>query len=118
MVTQKRRIMDFCPVELTLKIIKNQWTVLILKEFFKHNSLTFNEILNNIDFLSKKMLSENLKKLSKYGIVSKTINNKKNIYKLTNIGNTLEPVLSKMDEWGTNYNKNLLKNKSTNTKSI
>lgn len=97
--------MEFCPVELTLKIIKKQWTVLILKEFFNQNEMTFNEILKKIDYLSNKVLAERLKELIEEQVIVKKDINYKTIYSLTKIGESLKPVLDSLDKWGEDHKK-------------
>ena len=37
-----------CPVEYTIDILKNRWTILILKELLDKHELTFNQFLNGV----------------------------------------------------------------------
>lgn len=96
-----------CPVEYTIDILKNRWTILILRELLDKHELTFNQFLKHINFISNKVLDQNLKRLIKNGIVekvSKTINRK--VYILSELGKTLKPVIDSLRDWGIkNMNK-------------
>lgn len=94
-----------CPVEKTIKIIGNKWSILILKHLFE-KTMRFNEFQKNIPGISTKMLSQQLKKLEKDGLLSRRVYPQvppRVEYSLTQKGQTLKDVMDKMKEWGEKY---------------
>jgi DNA-binding HxlR family transcriptional regulator len=84
-----------CPIDTTFKIIGRKWTVLILREMFR-NQTQFNRILENIDGLTPKVLTQRMRTLQRLEIVERRIVLASPIhikYQLTDLGKALEPVL-------------------------
>lgn len=91
-----------CPVERTMQILGNKWTILILKELFE-KTMRFNEFQKKIPGISTKMLAQQLKKLEKDKIVRKKIYPEvppKVEYSLTDKGRTLDRIIFEMKKWG------------------
>jgi DNA-binding HxlR family transcriptional regulator len=84
-----------CPIEATFKIIGKKWSVLILREMFR-GVTQFNRFLENIEGITPKVLTERLRELKKLGIVKRRIVSESPIkveYRLTEMGEQIEPVL-------------------------
>lgn len=84
-----------CPIELTFKIIGKKWTPLILRDMFR-GVTQFNRLLENMDGLTPKVLTERMRELQKGGIIRRTVITESPIrvkYELTDLGKQLEPVL-------------------------
>jgi DNA-binding HxlR family transcriptional regulator len=84
-----------CPIEATFKIIGKKWTVLIIREMFR-GTTQFNRVLENIEGITPKVLTERLRELEKLGIIKRRIVSKYPIkveYGLTELGKEFEPVL-------------------------
>ncbi|MDE7314333.1 MAG: helix-turn-helix transcriptional regulator [Mucispirillum sp.] len=95
-----------CPVATTVYLIGNKWTLLILRELIANNTLRFGQIKKNIDGISQKVLTQNLRELESNGIVKRHVYAEvppKVEYSLTNIGNTLIPVMDVLAKWGEEY---------------
>lgn len=98
---------DGCPVESTLQIISGKWKSVILYHLFKNEVMRFNDFDKKINGCSKRMLSLQLRELEEDDIIIKKIYPvipPKTEYRLTKFGNTLEPVIREMDNWGNIYN--------------
>lgn len=98
-----------CPVETTLKIIGDKWKVLILRDLFT-GTKRFNELKRSLSDVTQKMLTQQLRELEKDGIIHREVYPvvpPKVEYSLTELGNTLKPVIDSMYDWG-NYLKSTL----------
>ncbi|QDU80256.1 putative HTH-type transcriptional regulator YybR [Polystyrenella longa] len=91
-----------CPVETTLKIIGGRWKVLIVHFLFK-GTQRFGELTRELNGVSAKVLSTQLRELEADGIIHREEFDEtppKVEYSLTPLGRSLEQVLSSMDAWG------------------
>lgn len=94
-----------CPVATTVDLIGNKWKVLIIRELLK-GTYRFNELHKSIEGISQKVLTENLRKLEADGIIDRTVYAEvppKVEYSLSELGDTLRPIIEAMREWGTDY---------------
>lgn len=91
-----------CPIELTLIIIGDKWKVLILRELFSQTR-RFNELMRRLVPISQKMLTQQLRALEDHGIIHRTVYPQvppKVEYSLTELGQSLAPVLQALGKWG------------------
>lgn len=94
-----------CPIETTLLLLSNKWTILILRDLFdgtKH----FGELKKSLTGISQKVLTANLRTLEEKGIVHRKVYPEvppRVEYSLTELGTTLKPVIDSMKEWGEYY---------------
>ncbi|WP_291259768.1 helix-turn-helix domain-containing protein [Fusobacterium sp.] len=98
-----------CEIELTLEIIGGKWKALIIWNLYLHNIIRYNEFRKLIPEITQKMLTQQLKELEKYNIVSRKIYPTVPPmveYTLTENGLELIPIMQKMDEWGKKFVKN------------
>ncbi|AKU79375.1 winged helix-turn-helix transcriptional regulator [Spiroplasma turonicum] len=94
--------MNSCPVEYSLQILKNKWTILIIRELLK-TELRFNELKKKLNTISTKVLTENLRFLEFKNIIlrNEIIGKVTNVYySLSDIGFSLKPVLDALANWG------------------
>ncbi len=95
-----------CEIELTLEILSGKWKALIIWNLHLHKTIRYNEFRRLILGITQKMLTQQLKELEKYKIVSRTVYPTVPPaveYKLTELGEELIPIMSAMDKWGKNY---------------
>lgn len=98
-----------CEIELTLEIIGGKWKALIIWNLYLHKVIRYNEFRKLIPEITQKMLTQQLKELEKYSIVSRKIYPTVPPmveYSLTENGLELIPIMQKMDEWGKKFVKN------------
>ena len=106
MLTQKEQ--PSCPVAITVQLIGNKWKLLLLRNLLT-GTQRFGELRKGIPGISHKVLTENLRSMEKDGIISRTVYAEvppRVEYKLTELGNTLRPIISAMEQWGKSYKKN------------
>ena len=103
-----------CPVATAVGIIGNKWKLLILRNLLT-SPQRFTDLLNGIENISKKVLTENLRALEDDGIINRKVYPDeipvKVEYSLSEMGETLRPIFDVLTDWGNNYKK-IVKNAS------
>ncbi|MFB6254849.1 MAG: winged helix-turn-helix transcriptional regulator [Halobacteriaceae archaeon] len=97
---------DWCPVTTTASLIGKKWHPVIIHRLLEHGPSGFNELKENVDGISSKVLSDSLDDLENKDLVTREIVNEKPIrvqYSLTDYGRSLDSVIYAMEEWGNNY---------------
>lgn len=108
---EKLATLPACPVETTLTLIGNKWQVLILRDLKRIGTMRFKELQRSIGKISQKVLTSNLRAMEDNGLVHREVYAEvppRVEYSLTELGQSLGPVLDAMDAWGTGY-KELLR---------
>ena len=80
----------------------------------------FNELHRDLDGISQKVLTDNLRQLESDGIITRTIYPEvppRVEYALSDLGNSMRPILDAMQEWGNAYKNNFRKLNSDLQKS-
>jgi len=96
-----------CPVEITLDVIGGRWKVLILRELFK-GVKRFSELQRALRGITQKMLTQQLRELEADGIIHRQVYPvipPKVEYSLTSLGESLQPIIDEMHQWGLHYEK-------------
>ena len=96
-----------CPVATTVQLIGSKWKLLILRNLMAR-PWRFNELKKSIDGISQKVLTDALRALEVDGIINRTVYAEVPLrveYSLTELGETLRPVLKSMENWGIEYQK-------------
>lgn len=99
-----------CPVELAIRIIGGKWKPVILWQL-KTDKKRFGELKRLINGITVKMLTQQLRELEQDGIISRKMYYEvppRVEYSLTEMGHSLEPVLSAMCTWGIQYKEKVL----------
>ncbi len=92
-------------VEATLRVIGGKWKPLILY-LLRDNSLRYSELQKNIENITQKMLTQQLRQLEIDGLISRMVYPvipPRVEYSLTPSGRSLLPLLKKMAEWGSQH---------------
>ncbi|MHA2394381.1 MAG: winged helix-turn-helix transcriptional regulator [Promethearchaeota archaeon] len=100
----------FCPVEGIINIISKKWALVIIGTISNYDKLRFNELLNNLNGISPKMLSNRLKELNEAGLIRRNVFPEippKVEYSLTQDGIEVRDAMIPLMEWAHN---NTLKN--------
>ena len=97
-----------CPIEKTVVLIGNKWSLLILRDLsLAEEPLRFNQILKSLK-INSKTLSIRLKELVDYGIVDKKVFPEippRTEYTLTEKGKELNKVLREMEIWSRKWHE-------------
>lgn len=103
-----------CPVATTVGLIGSKWKLLILRNLLMR-PWRFNELKKDLDGISQKVLTDSLRSMESDGIVSRTVFAEvppRVEYSLSELGESLRPIIKAMEVWGTNYKKNVLAEKA------
>src|SRR4051794_18196456 len=96
-----------CPINLTLEVLGDKWSLLIIRDMMFGNRRHFRELLTRSEEkIASNILADRLKRLTAQNIISKAddpTHKQKAIYSLTAQGVELLPVLAQMAVWGRKY---------------
>lgn len=98
-----------CPVATTVQLIGSKWKLLILRNLLVR-PWRFNELKKTLDGISQKVLTDALRQMEADGIVNRTVYPEVPPhveYSLTELGETLRPILKSMESWGLNYKQHM-----------
>jgi DNA-binding HxlR family transcriptional regulator len=96
-----------CAINLTLEVIGDKWSLLVIRDMIFGNRRHFRELLTNSqEGISSNILADRLKTLLDQGIITwaeDPSHKQKGIYSLTEQGIELLPILAQMSGWGVKY---------------
>jgi DNA-binding HxlR family transcriptional regulator len=107
MVTKEE--LPACPVATTVNLIGNKWKLLILRDLLA-GTKRFGKLRKSVAGISQKVLTDNLRSLEEDGIVVRKIYAEvppRVEYSLSELGETLRPIIDVMKQWGTAYKERL-----------
>lgn len=110
-MTEKKSMKSLpaCPVETTLTLIGNKWKVLILRDLMTGKK-RFGELKRSVSGISQKVLTAQLRDMEEGGLLTRTVYPEvppKVEYELTQLGDSLKPILDELQAWGENYKQSL-----------
>lgn len=94
-----------CPVETTLTLIGDKWKVLILRDLLP-GTKRFGELKKSIGSVSQKVLTAQLRDMEESGLINRKVYAEvppRVEYSLTELGQSLKPILDAMQLWGEGY---------------
>lgn len=103
----KKEELPACPVATTVQIIGSKWKLLILRNLFER-PWRFNELHRSLDGISQKVLTDSLRSMEADGIITRTVFPEvppRVEYSLSELGETMRPIMDSMEEWGNQYKK-------------
>ena len=93
-----------CPINLTLEVIGDRWSLLIIRDIIFGNRRHFRELLTRSEEgISSNILADRLKTLVAQGILTRAddpTHRQKGVYSLTEKAIELVPVIAQMAYWG------------------
>ena len=97
--------MPACPVATTVQLIGSKWKLLIMRNLLTR-PWRFNELRNNLEGISQKVLTDSLRAMEKDGIIIRTVYPEvppRVEYSLSGLGESMRPILDSMEAWGKSY---------------
>lgn len=94
---------EWCPITTTAAVIGKKWHPVLVHRLLEHGPSGFNELKENVDGISSKVLSDSLEDLQENGLVDREVISEQPFrvqYSLTERGSSLEPVIDAMADWG------------------
>ena len=93
-----------CPINLTLEILGDRWSLIVIRDIMFGNRRHFRELLNHSEEgIASNILADRLKRLVETGLLTKSddpTHKQKAIYSLTEKAIQLVPLLALMGAWG------------------
>lgn len=102
--------MPACPVATTVQLIGSKWKILIMRNLLMR-PWRFNELKNNLEGVSQKVLTDSLRGMEQDGIVIRTVYPEVPPhveYSLSELGESMRPILNSMEAWGKSYQTMML----------
>ena len=103
--------MPDCPVATTVSLIGNKWKLLIIRNLLVR-PWRFNELHKSLKGISQKVLTESLRQMEADGIITRTVYAEvppRVEYALSELGESMRPILASMEQWGNSYKASLPK---------
>lgn len=97
---------DWCAITCAMEVIGKKWHPVIVHRLLRHEAMRFTELSDEIAGITNKMLSQSLEDLEENELVDREIVSEKPVaveYSLTDRGQSLEPVIDSLEEWGKTY---------------
>ncbi|PBB30543.1 helix-turn-helix domain-containing protein [Mesorhizobium sp. WSM3868] len=97
-----------CPISLSLELIGDRWTLLLIRDLAFAGKRHFREFLQSDEGISSRTLAERLQTLVDEGVLTRSddpTHRLKAIYRLTEAGIDLLPILATLGAWGSKYRK-------------
>jgi len=104
---QKKRIRS---VQDSMDVLNGKWKIAIISSICCYGKRRFSDILNDIDGISNRMLSKELKELEINQLIKRTVLETQPItvqYELTEHGDTLQVIISNLTDWGIVHRKKI-----------
>ena len=100
--------MPECPVATTVALIGSKWKLLTLRNLLAR-PWRFNELKRDLAGISQKVLTDSLRSMEADGIITRTVYPEvppRVEYALSELGESMRPVIRSMEEWGKAYKQN------------
>ena len=97
-------------VQDTMDVLKGRWKIHIIAALC-YDKLRFSDIQKEIEGISAKMLSSELKDLEINQLITRTVLSTQPIsveYELTDYGRTLKKIIENLAEWGIEHRKKII----------
>lgn len=94
-----------CPVETTVQLIGSKWRLLIMRDLLA-GPRRFGQLKKSVGSISQKVLTANLREMEEKGLVIRRVYPEvppRVEYELTEVGESLRPVIDTMGSWGAGY---------------
>ena len=98
-----------CPVATTVSLIGSKWKLLIVRNLLER-PWRFNELKKDLAGISQKVLTESLRSMEEDGLITRTVYPEvppRVEYALSELGESLKPILDSMVAWGNAYKQSL-----------
>ena len=103
----KKENLPECPVATTVQLIGSRWKLLILRDLL-NGTKRYNELRKSLPDISQKVLTDSLKSMVEDGLVIRKSYPEvppRVEYSLSELGETMRPVIEVMAKWGQEYKK-------------
>jgi DNA-binding HxlR family transcriptional regulator len=107
---EKAELRSDCPINYALEYLGDKWTLLIIRDLIFEGKQFYKEFLTSKEGIATNILSDRLKKLEAQHIITSKVYEKQRtqkIYRLTQKGRDLIPLLVEAIIWSARYKEGL-----------
>ncbi len=97
---------SYCPINLSLEIFGDSWTLLVLRDMMFAGKRHFRELLQCDERISSNILADRLARLLDHGLLTRSedpTHKQKAIYSLTEKSIQLLPIVVQIGAWGSRW---------------
>lgn len=108
-MAKSKEIEANCPMGVIIDILSGKWKLYILWHLSR-NAVRFNELQKLLPDITQKILTMQLRQLERDNVIYRKVYPEvppKVEYGLTEIGESLKPILTSMCRWGKDYQKKM-----------
>lgn len=94
-----------------MDMLNGKWKIYIVASLCYHHKRRFSDILNDVNGISNKMLSKELKDLEMNQLVRRTVLDTQPVtveYTLTEYGQELQVMINNLSDWGMRHRKKII----------
>ena len=95
-----------CPINFVLETFGDRWTLLVIRDLMFHGKRYYGDFLASDEGISTNILANRLQRLEQDGVIAKKVdpdNRARSIYRLTQKGKDLLPVMLEITAWSGKY---------------
>jgi DNA-binding HxlR family transcriptional regulator len=95
-----------CPINISLEIFGDRWSLLIIRDLMLRSYRTYKEFLSSDEGIATNILAERLQRLEAAGIITTTRDaedGRKVVYRLTEKGIDLAPIIVELVLWSAQH---------------
>lgn len=104
---KSKNLVSSCPMDVTINILSGKWKISILWHLSR-GIVRFSEFQKLLPNITQKILTMQLRELERDSIIYRKVYAEvppKVEYGLTEVGESIKPILSSMCQWGKEYQK-------------
>jgi len=108
--TSADRKKEMMAIHDAMDVLSGKWKIYIISSICIYNKRRFSDILNDVEGISNKMLSKELKELEVNKLVERTVLSTHPVtvqYGLTAHGKTLQTIILNLTDWGLQHRKEI-----------
>lgn len=109
-LTKEQCTKSLLPIRDALDVINGKWKLHIIGSLL-HGNRRFKDLQRDINGITAKMLSQELKSLEMHDLVSRTVYDSAPViveYALTEYGKTLQKLMDELRLWGTEHRRRII----------
>lgn len=102
---------EMMAVQDSMDVLNGKWKIAVISSICFYNKRRFSDILNDVNGISNKMLSKELKELESNKLIKRTVLDTQPItvqYELTAHGKSLQTIINNLTEWGMKHRREII----------
>lgn len=112
---EKSKLRSHCPINYSLEMFGDSWSLLILRDIIFFGKKTYGEFLASNEHIARNILANRLEQLQMKGLLEKhshPTDQRKDLYEVTEAGLDILPILMELTEWGAKHDTHTLASKT------